>query len=414
MCYSSSSSITGTLWLKLHCCESLDVSVLFSFLEEQRTITNDRGSMNNYGRKRPQLPDTTPFLPSTKFAVVTPWHGETVRTASAPSSSSIVQHQQHGFEDGQRVGSAGGTTFGNSLAASFSSSMTSRQMPSLVSNHKYMSPAVLSRIGTPATPGLPRVTTSSTSKMRENSVAQGSMQLILLDDNLVDSEIEKRNIETESIREQTNGLEEQRKVVERDIHDVKILLGFAEAEAAARQRNINSLASVNMMLINTMESLELQPESDEGLTDLMLRYRQSLLPDISKTKADMGKKKKARLGFNDVYTINQRLRTNLIIMSREYFKSGKEVNVAYEGYEALRQELKTVEAKNRSLQHDFDEILKDEMSNVSKQMMSKQLKQGVGFSVLEGRLNARSDEPDQMLYEFEETLRSFRKRQVGP
>ena len=190
------------------------------------------------------------------------------------------------------------------------------------------------------------------------------------------------------------------------------MLGLEEAEAAARQRSINSLASVNMMLINTMESLELQPESDEGLTDVMLRYRQSLLPEISKAKADMGKKKKARLGFNDVYTINQRLRTNLIIMSREYFKSGKEVNVAFEGYESLRQELKTLEAKNRSLQHDFDEILKDEMSNVSKQMMSKQLKQGVGFSVLEGRLTAQSGEPDKMLYEFEETLRSYRKRQV--
>ena len=372
--------------------------------------------MNNYAKKRPQLPDTTPFLPSTKFAIVTPWHGETVRTASAPSSSSIVQqHQQHGFEDGgqqQRIGSAGGT-FGNSLTASLSTSMlSSRQMPSLISNNKYMPPAVLSRIGTPATPGLPRVITSSASKMRENSLTQGSMQSTLLDENLVDTEIEKRNTEKESIREQTNGLEAQRKVVEKDVHEVKIMLGLEEAEAAARQRSINSLASVNMMLINTMESLELQPESDEGLTDVMLRYRQSLLPEISKAKADMGKKKKARLGFNDVYTINQRLRTNLIIMSREYFKSGKEVNVAFEGYESLRQELKTLEAKNRSLQHDFDEILKDEMSNVSKQMMSKQLKQGVGFSVLEGRLTAQSGEPDKMLYEFEETLRSYRKRQV--
>ena len=369
--------------------------------------------MNNYGRKRPQLPDSTPFLPSTKFAIVTPWHGETVRTASAPSSSSVVQHQQqHGFEDGQRVGSAGGA-FGNSLAASTSSSMTSRQMPSLISNNKYMSPAVLSRIGTPATPGLPRVTTSSTSKRRENSLVPGeSIQLTVLDDNLVDTEIEKRNNDIESIREQTSGLEEQKKVAERDIQKVKILLVSEEAQAAARQRHINSLSSVNMMLINTMESLELQPESDEGLSETMLRYRQALLPDISKTKADMGKKKKARLGFNDVYTINQRLRINLIIMSREYFKSGKEVHVAYEGYEALRQDLKTVEAKNRSLQHDFDEILKDEMNNVSKQMMSKQLKQGVGFSVLEGRLNAKTEEPDQMLYEFEETLRSYRKRQV--
>ena len=369
--------------------------------------------MNNYGRKRPQLPDSTPFLPSTKFAIVTPWHGETVRTASAPSSSSVVQHQQqHGFEGGQRVGSAGGA-FGNSLAASISSSMTSRQMPSLISNNKYMSPAVLSRIGTPATPGLPRVTTSSTSKRRENSLVPGeSIQLTVLDDNLVDTEIEKRNNDIESIREQTSGLEEQKKAVERDIQKVKILLVSEEAQAAARQRHINSLSSVNMMLINTMESLELQPESDEGLSETMLRYRQALLPDISKTKADMGKKKKARLGFNDVYTINQRLRINLIIMSREYFKSGKEVHVAYEGYEALRQDLKTVEAKNRSLQHDFDEILKDEMNNVSKQMMSKQLKQGVGFSVLEGRLNAKAEEPDQMLYEFEETLRSYRKRQV--
>ena len=166
--------------------------------------------------------------------------------------------------------------------------------------------------------------------------------------------------------------------METSIGQVRAVIAKEEMAQCVRQRSISRLSSVNMLLIKIMEVLELKPENDDGLTDLQLRYRQALLPEVGRDDERKDKKQKfAKLGVNDVYTINARLRTLLVgaapspppnppvrlshrrlvtaaflavvqvIMSREYYNSGKEVKVAFDGYEALRLALKSVEGKNR-------------------------------------------------------------------
>ena len=164
--------------------------------------------------------------------------------------------------------------------------------------------------------------------------------------------------------------------METSIGQVRAAIAKEEMAQSVRQRSISRLSSVNMLLIKIMEVLELKPENDDGLTDLQLRYRQALLPEVGRDDERKDKKQKfAKLGVNDVYTINARLRTLLVgappnpnppvrlshrrlvtaaflavvqvIMSREYYNSGKEVKVAFDGYEALRLALKSVEGKNR-------------------------------------------------------------------
>ena len=62
------------------------------------------------------------------------------------------------------------------------------------------------------------------------------------------------------------------------------------------------------------------------------------------------------------------------------------------------------------MQHDLDEIRKDEQSNETKRMMSQQMAQGVGYSVMEGREAAAAEREE--FEEFEERLKTFRKRQT--
>lgn len=154
-----------------------------------------------------------------------------------------------------------------------------------------------------------------------------------------------------------------------------------DVEAANRQRTIGKLAAINSTLINTIESLELHPANDEGLSEAMLCCREDLLPLVGHPE----RKKFAKLGVNDVHSINTRLKQLLVILSREYFKSGKEVKVAITNYEEMRTELKHVELQNRSLQHDLDEIRKDEQVNSNKRVLARQLFTGVGYSVIDGR-----------------------------
>lgn len=362
--------------------------------------------MQHYSRKRPVLPDSTPFLPDSKFSTVSVWHGDTVRTATAPSRE--TSHVADGLNDAASLSLAAD---GKRGMGSLSSLSSIRRAPTLSINQKYMSPTVLARS---QTPGLPKIT-SSHSQIKEASflAAGSSLAVTILDDALVDVELEKRAKEIESIKEGMQLVQSRTVTMRHNTEDIKEQIKKLEGDACLRQRNITKVASINMMLINTMESLQLQPDSDEGLTDIMLRYRAALLPEIHDRRDQDDKKTFAKLGVNDVYSINSRIRTCLVIMSREYFKSGKEVKVACEGYEALRVELKALEARNRSLQHDLDEIKKDEQSNISKQMMSKQLLQGVGFSVLEGRESIASQLSDRNeLSNFDERLKQFRQRQT--
>jgi hypothetical protein len=58
----------------------------------------------------------------------------------------------------------------------------------------------------------------------------------------------------------------------------------------------------------------------------------------------------------------------------------------------------------------LDEIRKDEQSNETKRMMSRQLSVGVGYSIMDGRDAALAEKEE--LAEFEERIKTFRKRQT--
>ena len=111
--------------------------------------------------------------------------------------------------------------------------------------------------------------------------------------------------------------------------------------------------------------------------------------------------------MNDVHTINSRLKQLLVIMSREYFKSKKEVKVMYDTYESVRNDMKKIESVNRTLQHDLDELLKDEAANTGKHVLVEQLAKGVGFDLMEGR-DASNEREDEL--NFESQLKSYCQR----
>ena len=95
----------------------------------------------------------------------------------------------------------------------------------------------------------------------------------------------------------------------------------------------------------------------------------------------MNNKRVVTLGKDDVYSLNSKLKQCVMVMSREYYQSDKEVKAVFENYEGHRQSLKSCEQRNRVLQHDLDEIRKDEQNNVTKQMMNNISDASLGYAL---------------------------------
>jgi predicted translin family RNA/ssDNA-binding protein len=57
-----------------------------------------------------------------------------------------------------------------------------------------------------------------------------------------------------------------------------------------------------------------------------------------------------------MYSLNIKLKESLLRMSREHYRSSKSVKVMSASLEQLQSALKAAEQKNRTLQHDLDEL----------------------------------------------------------
>jgi hypothetical protein len=150
-------------------------------------------------------------------------------------------------------------------------------------------------------------------------------------------------------------------------------LEIDDVTAASRQRSLNKLVKINKVLIETLDALELQPSGgrDKDLSKQMISLRSDLLPGIRPEGSDVVNKV-----ASDMYTMNSKLKESTLIMSREYFASKKSMKAVFNAYEKLRSEMRVVEHKNRTLQHDLDEIRKDDESNISMKIISRRLKNG--------------------------------------
>jgi hypothetical protein len=71
------------------------------------------------------------------------------------------------------------------------------------------------------------------------------------------------------------------KVMDNHVMGVKEELAAVDAEGAYRSRQITKLSAVNSTLINIIQSLELHTESDDGLTETMIRLREDILPHVA-------------------------------------------------------------------------------------------------------------------------------------
>jgi hypothetical protein len=324
--------------------------------------------MKNYSRPRPTLPDSTPFLPGTKYSIVTPWHGK-----STPSVDLTKEGSNYGSME-----STGSLKRSATVGIMPNLSVNSK---TLVSSRKKKSPqrTMNTELSLLADGG------SSLTQSQEHSLGKFSKQvsnMSLTGRSVLLEEIHRKSQEANSIRETAEVVIDRTRAVEKKLESLKEVEEVEMFQTARRKKIINSLSTINMMLINILEALELQPESDDGLTETMLKYRAVLLPDMEAAKHSPDGRAKGKLSKNDVYAINAKLRTMILTMSREYYRSSKQVKNAFTIYEGLRSELRAVEQRNRAVQHDVDEMRKEEMSNAASKMMSQQR---AGFAALEIR-----------------------------
>ena len=137
----------------------------------------------------------------------------------------------------------------------------------------------------------------------------------------VRSELSKKIVQAESIHESTQLAYARMKTVDTSIEQLKELIVEKDRIAASRQRSVDKLISINMMLIDTLAALGLQPSTDNGLSEMMLRLRSDILPLI-KRKSE-GAQSLVKTTNDDIHAVNSKLKEGLLIMSREYYGSKK-------------------------------------------------------------------------------------------
>jgi hypothetical protein len=223
----------------------------------------------------------------------------------------------------------------------------------------------------------------------------------------------QKNEEAEMLFDAMQLIQARTKVIGDKIIVLKQELEIDDVTAASRQRSLNKLVKINKVLIETLDALELQPSGgrDKDLSKQMISLRSDLLPGIRPEGSDVVNKV-----ATDMYTMNSKLKESTLIMSREYFASKKSMKATFNAYEKLRSEMRVVEHKNRTLQHDLDEIRKDDESNISMKIISRRLKNGEKSEdkshLLEKRRTSVENEGERsQLKAFGATLSALLERQ---
>lgn len=156
-------------------------------------------------------------------------------------------------------------------------------------------------------------------------------------------EISQKDMQTEMITDSTALAQARMKTVALEIAKLKNTFETVDRACASGQRSVSKLITINMTLIDTLQALGLQPSSDKGLTQLMVRLRSDLLPAI---RAESGNAP-AKLCNDNIYSVNSKLKAGIFIMSREYYWSKKSMKTTFGVYEELRMALRVVDQKNR-------------------------------------------------------------------
>ena len=135
------------------------------------------------------------------------------------------------------------------------------------------------------------------------------------------------------------------KTIDKSIAQLKEECTEKDRINASRQRSVEKLVSINMMLIETLDALGLQPSSDKSLSKLMLRLRSDILPSIRPESE--GSNSLVKTTNDDIHAVNAKLKEGLLIMSREYYGSKKSMKSVFGVYEELRSALRVIDQKNR-------------------------------------------------------------------
>ena len=230
--------------------------------------------MENYSRLRPSLPDSTPFLPNSSFAVRTPWH--------ATSVVRIVQNKANIQDDNNK-----------DLKSISSKALTKGSRPRLAVNEKFIphhyngnkyqiSPRISSTNQSVAQSSLQNSTHNNNFRpYSESKLNSTIIDTIHLEHQLLIQEMNFKQRDIENIKAATKLIHDRSRTMEKIYSDLKDQDLENESRNSTRQRAISKFSNVNMMLITSLQALELKPENNDGLSDLMLRYRASLLPELN-------------------------------------------------------------------------------------------------------------------------------------
>lgn len=330
--------------------------------------------MKNYSIKRPVLPNTTPFSsdnPSTSSILSTPWHsrhisslvnikeGEensqyastSVTRKSARSKRSVRLASYHQWDreekntsmsgsslldsdNGNGNGSTNGSSDGRYPYDPSSSILTKSSFPFLSNTNAN---TANNNSTTSFFTGYDSTATAAVLRGIDSTTELEALK----------AELSKKTLQAELIYSTTQLAQARIKTVMQGLSVLHTACVEKDRASASRQRSVDKLVSINMILIDTLDALELQPKSNddnEGLSKLMLRIRSDLLPSINYGE---NLEEHLKLGKNDIHSVNSKLKECLLIMSREYFSSKKSIKSIMKVYEELRSALRTMEQKNR-------------------------------------------------------------------
>lgn len=259
--------------------------------------------MKHSSKQRPGLPSSTPFL-SKSFSLSIPWHAPTL-------GAKVV--------DGETLSS------GRS---------TSRHVNLFRKPLKTNALQQIERGGMSDSGSLLSTDYSTSSQMVDLNCSQ--LEAIRY-------ELLRKTDQAEMITDVTHLAHSRMKAVDIGITKLRDSFVYMDRVCASGQRSVEKLIAINMMLIDTLDALGLQPSSDKGLSKLMIRLRSDLLPAIRVENSDSVMK----LCNDDIHSINAKLKEGMLIMSREYYGSKKSMKTIFGAYEELRCALRVVEQKNR-------------------------------------------------------------------
>ena len=253
---------------------------------------------------RPGLPSSTPFSANGSI-LSAPWH-----TRHAPTLTATKDLDENSLKSTRSLMTKFSTHSSRSLRSNIRIEL---EQDSISDSGSYLSDECSFKIR--------NATDECSFKIRNASMTGCQLEAVR-------AELYRKNMQAESINESTQLAYSRMKTMENSILSLKEDITEKDRVSASRQRTVDKLISINMMLIDTLAALGLQPSSDKGLSKLMLRLRTDMLPLI-KPESE-GDKSVVKTTNDDIHAVNSKLKEGLLIMSREYYGSKKSMKSKFE------------------------------------------------------------------------------------